>query len=127
MVRVGENWRYLRGKGEASSSPTAWRQLEFDDSAWSIGPSGFGYPNVGIATEFQDMPFNYSSLFLCKKFLLVDPEAVKWLVLRMDYDDGFVAYLNGVEIARRGLSGRAGEPVPFNARAEFHSAGAAEG
>jgi hypothetical protein len=34
-------------------------------------------------------------------FVVADPSAVDFLTLRMKYEDGFVAYLNGGEVARR--------------------------
>src|SRR3989442_879059 len=126
LVRVGDSWHYFKGAMEASTPITAWRQLNFDDSTWLTGPSGLGYASYGAATVLFDLPFNYPSLFLRKKFTVVDPAAVKWLLLRIDYDDGFVAYLNGVEIARRSLPGQAGSVVPFNALADYHPAGVAE-
>src|SRR5436190_2369262 len=42
------------------------------------------------ATAYIRLPFN-----------VADPAAFSSLTLRMKYDDGFVAYLNGVEVARR--------------------------
>ena len=126
LVRVGETWRYLKGTNEASSPVAAWRQIGFDDSAWLTGQSGFGYSSYGSATTLIDLPLNYLSVFFRKKFTVLRAETVKWLILRVDYDDGFVAYLNGVEIARRGFPGRAGDPVPYNAAAAFHPAGVAE-
>ena len=126
LVRVGENWRYLKGTNEASTPVTAWRQTGFDDSVWLTGQSGFGYSSFGAATILTDLPLNYLSVFFRKKFTILRPETVKWLILRVDYDDGFVAYLNGVEIVRRGFPGPAGSSVPYNAAAAFHSAGAAE-
>ena len=69
------------------------------------------------------MPGKYHSLFLRKKFTLQDDQWIKSLVIRVDYRDGFVAYLNGTEIARRGLAGELGQPVPFNALASAHYRG----
>src|SRR5207249_3417216 len=115
LIRVGEDWHYWKATSEPSSPVTAWRQLGFDDSAWLSGPSAVGYPSgaPGIATGLADFGVTYKTLFLRRKFLVADPAAIKWFVLRMDYEHGFVAYLNGVEIARRGLAGLAGRPVPF--------------
>ena len=62
-------------------------------------------------------------MFMRKRFTVEDTEQIKSLVLRVDYDDGFVAYLNGTEIARRGIAGEADEPVPFNAPAARHPRG----
>jgi len=36
--------------------------------------------------------------------------------MRVDYDGGFVAYLNGTEVARRGLTGEPDQPVPSRMR-----------
>src|SRR5436309_375673 len=55
-------------------------------------------------TLLADMPARYLSVFFRKKFTVTDPQAVKWLTLRIDYDDGFLAYLNGTEVARRGFA-----------------------
>jgi hypothetical protein len=51
-----------------------------------------------------------------------DPQTVKWLVLRADYQAGFVAYLNSIEVARRGLTEG---PAPFDALAADHPCGVA--
>jgi hypothetical protein len=122
LVRVGEYWRYW--KGVAAPATNAWRLLGFDDSNWITGRSGFGYTDG--ATQLMDFSAgNYTSLFLRKRFTVTDPAQVQWLVLRADYQDGLVAYLNGVEIARRGFAPDV--EVPFNERASVsHPAGAAE-
>lgn len=44
-------------------------------------------------------------LYTRYSFQVADPAALTGLSLRMKYDDGFVAYLNGTEIARRHLAG----------------------
>ena len=42
-----------------------------------------------------------TDVFMRVPFVMNDPESLDSLTLRMNYDDGFVAYLNGSEIARR--------------------------
>jgi hypothetical protein len=42
-----------------------------------------------------------ASAYVRIPFVVTDPAAFDQLTLRMMYDDGFVAYLNGVEVARR--------------------------
>ena len=118
-------WRYLEGIKEASDPPDAWRMLNFDDSSWKQGRSGFsiGFGNYDAPTRLWGMPRVYPSLFLRKIFTLEETEWIKSLVIRADYDDGFVAYLNGTEVARRGLNGEPNQPVPFNAPAVVHSRG----
>jgi len=125
LVSNYSNWKYLEGKTEASDPPTAWRELAFDDAHWKEGRSGFsiGYGRYDAPTTLWGMPGNYHSLFLRKKFTLQDDQWIKSLVIRVDYRDGFVAHLNGTEIARRGLAGEHGQPVPFNALATVHYRG----
>ncbi|NJC27566.1 CotH kinase family protein [Neolewinella antarctica] len=49
------------------------------------------------------MPTGTRSVFLRQTFDLTDPATVRELLLDVDYDDGFVAYVNGREIARANL------------------------
>lgn len=106
LVRVSETWHYFKGTNEPSTPMAAWRQINFDDSDWSVGRSGFSCNTAGIheATVVADSPVNYLSIYLRKTFTVADSDAVKWLVLRASYNDGFVAYLNGTEVARRGFA-----------------------
>ena len=125
LIKVGDPWRFL--PGSLSLSREAWHDLAYDDENWNLGSSGFiAGPYYTDATVMPNMIGNYSSAFFRKKFSLADPNAVKWLVLRVDYNDGFVAYLNGAEVVRRGLAGPAGTPPYFNAEAERHPFGATE-
>jgi hypothetical protein len=128
LVRVGETWRYYRGTSEPSTPVTEWRQIAFDDSGWLEGPSGFsttGYSPTSEATYWSQLPpaSVAHSFYLRRTFSVADPEAVKWLVLRLDYNNGFVAYLNGKEIARRGLMN---DPVAYDDFADPHDGGTAE-
>jgi hypothetical protein len=55
-----------------------------------------------IATDVEAQMLNRSaSAYVRLPFVLASPAALTNLTLRMKYDDGFVAYLNGSEIARR--------------------------
>src|SRR5207249_11916083 len=42
-----------------------------------------------------------ASAFIRLPLLLANPSALSTLTLEMKYDDGFVAYINGTEVARR--------------------------
>lgn len=120
LVRIGAGWRYWKGTTEASSPADLWRLPAFDDASWTSGISGFASGGIPEATAFADMSGNYTSVFFRKTFAVADPPAIKWLILRVEYSDGFVAYLNGSEVARRGLGGPPGGTVPHNAVAAFH-------
>ncbi len=85
----------------------AWIEPEFDDSAWTVGTADIGFDQQDdftpyFATDVSESMFRVSSsVYLRSEFDLVVPDAVFSMLLRVRYDDGFVAYLNGVEVARR--------------------------
>ena len=115
-IQVGDQWRYLKGQ---SAPPANWAATGFDDSAWSLGPTGIGYADGDDATVLSDMMNNYVSVYARKAFSVTNPAAITGLILQIDYDDGFVAYLNGTEVARRGLTG---SPPAYNTLATSHEA-----
>ncbi len=67
----------------------------------AAGTGGTGYRSL-IQTDIQTaMQQVNASVYIRIPFSVSEPTAVQSLTLRMMYDDGFVAYLNGREIARR--------------------------
>ncbi|NJN26427.1 MAG: T9SS type A sorting domain-containing protein [Cyclobacteriaceae bacterium] len=109
LVLAGNTWKYLPGTSEPSSS---WIDPAFDDTAWSQGPGGFGYGDGDDATIIPSV----TSVFQRIKFNINAPEEIEKVVLLADFDDGFVAYLNGTEIARSGMTG---ERPPHNQFADL--------
>jgi hypothetical protein len=108
LIAVGDTWKYFPGKTAPSDPLTEWRKPDFNDSAWLQGPTGIGYGDNDDATVLTDMMNSYVAVFARKSFNVADPAKVTSLILEIDYDDGFVAYLNGVEVARRNV-GTAGQ------------------
>lgn len=109
-INWGDNWRWRLGDSEP---PSNWNSPEFDDSGWSTGPSGFGYGDDDDATVIDET----MSVYIRKSFTVTDPAQVLSAILHVDCDDGFVAYLNGEEIARHNL-GAPGSFVPYNQGAD---------
>ena len=81
----------------------SWIGTNFDDSSWISGvtPHGFGqtdndqYYDV-IATDLREELYTKkTTVYIRIPFQVDDPSAFSNLVLRINYDDGFVAYLNG--------------------------------
>jgi len=103
IVSQGDDWKYLVPTTEPASN---WRVSSFADSGWNSGKSGFGQGDNDDATSIT-VP---RSIFLRKKINISNAASVSQLVLHMDYDDGFVAYLNGVEIARSQMLGKGALP-----------------
>lgn len=74
----------------------AWTTTGFDDSGWTTGSGGVGYGDDDDNTIIDPAISVYSRY----NFTLSSPEIITHLLLDMDFDDAFVAYLNGVELAR---------------------------
>ncbi|MBN2455051.1 MAG: metallophosphoesterase, partial [Sedimentisphaerales bacterium] len=111
-ILVGDAWKYFGGTSEP---PANWNDLNFDDSSWLQGATGIGYTDGDDATILSDMQNTYISVYARKEFNVPDPNAVYRLLFSMDYDDGFVAYLNGTEIARANVTGN---PPDYNTPAD---------
>ena len=88
----------------------------FDDSAWNDGQgstTGVGYETspAGFAglihTDVQALMYGgNTSVYIRIPFDLADPAQIETLILKMKYDDGFVAWINGVEVACANAPGR---------------------
>ena len=103
LVPAGAVWKFFRGQQPASTPPDAWRQVDFDDARWEMGPAGFGFADNDDATVLNDMLGRYATVYIRREFsvAVVTPNAP--VELTIDYDDGFIAYLNGKEVARRNM------------------------
>jgi lamin tail-like protein/IPT/TIG domain-containing protein/CotH protein len=106
----GENtpWRYQKGWDGTAMAPfstpaTAWRDPGFDDAGWPEGTTGIGYGDgTSDVTALDDMKDHYIS-FAARKRFTIPPEIqaqMEAVVLKLRFDDGYVAYLNGVEVGR---------------------------
>jgi len=89
---LGTNWT-----GHPSLEP-------FNASTWINGPTGIGYERstgyeslIGINVDNQMR--NNNSVFIRVEFTVPDPAAIDRLELRMKFDDGFAAFLNGAPLA----------------------------
>lgn len=92
--------------------------MSFNDGAWSEGAAPFHYgESINGGTLLSDMRNQYSSVFLRKNFTVSDPSGIGDLRLTARCDDGFIAWINGVEVVRYN--------VPAGARAYTTFAAAA--
>lgn len=108
LIAPGDSFRYLV---PTAAVGTGWTYLTFDDASWGQGKAGFGYRDEDDSTV---LPIGTNAVFLRKKFTISDMDAIERVILHMDYDDGFVAYINGFEVARANMSGN---PPAYNANA----------
>jgi hypothetical protein len=109
------NWRYRKGTSEPAGAPGAWRTLDYiEDETWLTGQTSIGYGDGDDNTVLGDMLNNYTTIYLRKTIAFAAGEVPPVLQLNVNIDDGFVAWINGVEVARYNVS----DPSPaFNSTA----------
>ncbi len=103
-------WSWRSGATEASDPVDSWRQQVFvEDASWTPGvqlPLGYGrVGNVTLNTTINGMQNSYTHLFLRKTFTIAPGEVPSQLSIRTTSDDGFVMWINGVEVERRRFNG----------------------
>ena len=118
LVNHADTWRYRKG----TSAPQANWKTATDaglDASWLSGKGGFGYsdsaPEVALCqTLLPDMKSSYSSLYFRKSFEVTTPPGSDLhLILKVDFDDGFIAWLDGHFLASNNAPGQQTEPA-FN-------------
>ncbi|MGJ8650133.1 MAG: lamin tail domain-containing protein [Opitutaceae bacterium] len=94
-----------------------WTELDYDQSGWTSGSGGVGFEDSpGDAINYASligldvggtMSNQYASCLIRIPFNLSAGSLSGRQVaeLRVRYDDGYVAYLNGVEVARKNFTG----------------------
>jgi len=108
LLAAGSVWKYL---DDGSDQGTAWRERDFDDSAWAFGPAQLGYGDGDEATVLSygpDPSHKYATTYFRTTFDVSDPSELSALTLRLVRDDGAAVYLNGHEVARDKLDPDAG-------------------
>ncbi len=89
-----------------------WTAIGFDDSSWGSGLFGLGFARrdnftdlIQTEVDARELAPGSTTILTRIPFQIDDLESLlnRSLVLRIKFDDGFVAYLNGEEIASRNL------------------------
>jgi len=115
VIDWGDIWSYFIGTEEP---PSDWKEIDFIDSSWSVGPSGFGYGDGDDATLVPQA----MSVYMRKSFTIESLDNILDIVLHVDYDDAFVAYINGIEIARSNIGTSGITPNYDTGANEWHEA-----
>lgn len=117
LVAHGEQWRYRKGTNapQANWKTTPDASL---DATWATGPGGFGYGDSDDATALGDMQNRYTTVYIRRTFTVTNALNTNLnILLTMDWDDGFVAYLDGVELQRSQAPGAIGTEPAYNVSA----------
>lgn len=112
-IHAAPNSRAVRwdagGQPRLGTGP-AWFDPDYDASAWLSGTAPLGFnasgSSIGLGTNLYTPLFgNTASLYVRKTFTVSAQNAgsAENLRLNIDYNDGFVAFINGKEVARARL------------------------
>jgi len=99
----------------------SWRGQTFDDSGWISGTQGVGYERSSgfeplIGTDLEGPMYDTNSgAFIRIPFTIANASNIDGLTLRVKYDDGFVAFINGTRVA--GANAPSGSTIAWNQRA----------
>ena len=98
-VAEGDTWKYL---DDGSNQGTAWRASGFSDSSWASGASELGYGDGDEATTIAEGPAGakHPTSYFRKTVTIPNPSSFGDFELRITYDDSYVVYVNGAEVAR---------------------------
>jgi hypothetical protein len=99
-------WTYLAGEHPEG---TKWTQLDFEAAGWKRGPAPFGFEYKETRTVLDEMKGRSSVCYIRRVFEVENANRIAELGLMINYDDGFIAYLNGQEVLRRGVGKGNGE------------------
>jgi ankyrin repeat protein len=88
-------WNYLAGGNKPEA--LKWTTTGFDpkQANWKTGKAGFGYDDDDDVTVLDDMLNKYTTVYIRKEFEITKSTDLSRLALAINYDDGFVLYLNG--------------------------------
>ncbi len=93
----GSNWKYL---DDGSNQGTAWQELAFDDSLWSVGHGHMGF---GEGDETTLLNPGYITYYFRKIVDIPDTSLLDSIYFSIVHDDGAVVYVNGNEVIRSAL------------------------
>lgn len=107
---ASSGWSWRPGNTEASSPIESWRGSSFvEDGSWTQGvaaPIGYGsVTGLPLNTVISGMEDNYTCFFARNTFEVAAGEVPSSLIINTRADDGYVIWINGVEVDRRRFTG----------------------
>lgn len=109
LIPFGSSWKYY----SAGSAPAgSWTTVGYNDAAWSSGNGELGYgdgdeatciPSGGGGTLCLPTGNKYLSSYFRKTINITDPAVYSAYQFSVERDDGYVLYVNGVEVSRNNM------------------------
>lgn len=109
VLTLEHPWKFLSGLPDSGRPPNFWNHPDFDDFIWPTGYPGFGFGDNDDRTVFER---GIGALFLRTTFDAPDMAAFENMVFQVNYDDGFVLWLNGTRLLS--INFPEGEEPTFN-------------
>lgn len=100
LLSDSASWAYYYDSLPPASD---WNSVGFDDSEWSRGKGKFGYPVYDTELKYDDEDNKPMTAYFRTSFNLKDTSAYAAIKAKIAYDDGYVIYVNGKEIARKNM------------------------
>jgi len=101
VVAAGSSMRFLANSTDPELG-LSWTAAGFDAASWGFGNYGVGYETGSGAQELIDtaVPAGTFSVYTRAGFDVANRGEVVRLLLGADFDDGYVAWINGTEVYR---------------------------
>lgn len=109
LMPFASAWKYF---ATGATPAGAWTSLGYNDAAWPAGNGELGYgdadeatcvPSGGGGTLCVPTGNKWITTYFRKTVNIPNPALYNSYTFNMRYDDGFVVYVNGVEVARRDM------------------------
>jgi len=95
MILENDVWKYSAPTAEPAAD---WYKASFNDAAWTSAKGGIGFGDNDDTTIIAST--NCTALYMRRQLNIADVTQIDNLILDIDYDDAFIFYINGVEVAR---------------------------
>ncbi len=126
LVNHGDTWRWHKGNTPLQSN---WKTVADAglDATWFSSAGGFGYSADTMnetnqcKTILTDMRNTYTTLYMRKQFTIAAPlDTNLYLQLTMDFDDGFIAWLDGNYLTNALVASAPNEPATNATASALH-------
>jgi len=106
LINNETKWKYFAKPEQIAKG---WNEAVFNDNQWKVGKAGFGYGDGDDNTLLEEMYGTFDKVYIRASFSFKKDS--RPLHLYMYFDDAFIAYVNGEEVARSSVDS-AGKVTP---------------
>ena len=107
LISFGSSWKYL---DNGTNQGSAWTPIAFNDASWTSGNGELGYGDGDETTTVGyggNSSNKYITTYFRKTITIANPSIYSNFTFTVMRDDGYVVYVNGVEVGRDNMGGGA--------------------